>query len=206
MRDTLGELDATTHNKAIVCATAVLGEEGFEFTSRDNMHELDAEAAITILLEGYAMVSASGLVALIEQATRECRAAKDLPEDRRERVAELRTRVEAAVRHWLQSVMRYAGERYQQNDAKQAGGNIGPDDVVVAASQVMGLWMGVAAGDVALGSKTLDAELKELRGLKDAYERSGLDVSPCLKCEKDVVCLPDGMPICDDCADQEAAG
>jgi len=208
VRDNLAQLDTDLHNKAIVSAIAVLGEDGFEFASRDNMHELDATAAITVLLEGYAMVSASGLVALIQQASRELRAAKDLPADRAEKMPELRVRVEAAIRHWLRSVMMYAGQEYQRLEGEKPqlidGKGRSVDEVVMACSQVLGLWMGVATGDVASSSKSLDSELAGLRAFKEAYERSGLDVSPCMSCGESVVCVPDGMPMCETCADKEA--
>jgi hypothetical protein len=38
---------------------------------------------------------------------------------------------------------------------------------------------------------------------KAMLARSGMDLSPCLKCGEVVICLPDGMPMCSKCADQE---
>lgn len=40
--------------------------------------------------------------------------------------------------------------------------------------------------------------------LKRAYERSGLDISLCMKCGQDVVCVPDGLPMCEACSEEES--
>lgn len=37
----------------------------------------------------------------------------------------------------------------------------------------------------------------------DAIDRSPYDVSPCMVCGLPVVCLPDGMPMCEPCARKE---
>jgi len=37
----------------------------------------------------------------------------------------------------------------------------------------------------------------------DAIERGGWDISPCGVCNLDVVCLPDGLPMCESCAKKE---
>jgi hypothetical protein len=37
----------------------------------------------------------------------------------------------------------------------------------------------------------------------DALRRSGLDISPCMACGLPVVCLPDGLTMCEDCARKE---
>jgi hypothetical protein len=44
-------------------------------------------------------------------------------------------------------------------------------------------------------------EMAKLRDTSEAYQRSGLDISPCMKCGKAVVCLPDGMPMCQACGE-----
>lgn len=49
------------------------------------------------------------------------------------------------------------------------------------------------------------ASLNRMLVVAEAYERSGLDVWPCSNCEKPVICFPDGMPLCKDCADAEEA-
>lgn len=41
------------------------------------------------------------------------------------------------------------------------------------------------------------------RAIRDAYDRSGLDLSPCCECGLPVVCVPDGMPMCEACAIKE---
>ena len=41
----------------------------------------------------------------------------------------------------------------------------------------------------------LDAAISDL----GALERSGLDICHCIRCFKYVVCLPDGMPLCANC-------
>lgn len=48
------------------------------------------------------------------------------------------------------------------------------------------------------------ATQKELNDLLAAIERSGLGVSSCRKCGATVVCMPDGLPMCDTCADEDA--
>lgn len=44
------------------------------------------------------------------------------------------------------------------------------------------------------------SRLCELLILEEAINRSGFDVSPCQHCGMPVVCLPDGMPCCEECA------
>lgn len=47
----------------------------------------------------------------------------------------------------------------------------------------------------------IDPDKTKVKGwLKDALERSGYDFSLCSKCGLPVICLPDGMPICEPCA------
>jgi hypothetical protein len=35
-----------------------------------------------------------------------------------------------------------------------------------------------------------------------AFDRSGYDISPCTVCGAPVVCIPDGMTLCEPCADK----
>ena len=50
---------------------------------------------------------------------------------------------------------------------------------------------------------TID-RLQELAdALQAAIDRGGWDVSPCMTCGEAVVCLPDGMPMCELCAERE---
>ena len=37
-------------------------------------------------------------------------------------------------------------------------------------------------------------------GFYEMIERGGLDISPCIDCGEMVVCIPDGMPMCEACA------
>lgn len=39
--------------------------------------------------------------------------------------------------------------------------------------------------------------------LADAVRRSGFDIAPCGDCGLPVVCVPDGLPICEQCASRE---
>lgn len=36
--------------------------------------------------------------------------------------------------------------------------------------------------------------------ITDAFERSGFDLAPCKECGYPVVCIPDGLPFCETCA------
>lgn len=36
-----------------------------------------------------------------------------------------------------------------------------------------------------------------------AIDRGGMDISPCLECGLPVVCIPDGMPLCEACATKD---
>ncbi len=47
------------------------------------------------------------------------------------------------------------------------------------------------------------AMLDEIDRLRACIERSGLDVSPCMICGEPVVCVPDGVPMCEECAAKE---
>jgi len=40
--------------------------------------------------------------------------------------------------------------------------------------------------------------------LQDAIERGGYDLSPCGSCGNPVVCIPDGLPLCEACAERGA--
>ncbi len=55
-------------------------------------------------------------------------------------------------------------------------------------------------------SKIDQAVLQGLRDINDEYndalDRSPYDISPCMECGKLVVCLPDGMPMCDPCGEK----
>ena len=52
-----------------------------------------------------------------------------------------------------------------------------------------------------------DAEIgglkNQIRYLQDAINRGGWDISPCKVCNENVVCLPDGLPLCEECAGKE---
>lgn len=48
-------------------------------------------------------------------------------------------------------------------------------------------------------------EIERLRQLEYAIDRGGWDISPCRLCGLPVVCLPDGLPSCEDCAKEEGA-
>lgn len=48
-------------------------------------------------------------------------------------------------------------------------------------------------------------ELEPEIDYKAMIVRGGLDMSPCMKCGEIVACLPDGMPMCCECADEEEA-
>ena len=43
-------------------------------------------------------------------------------------------------------------------------------------------------------------QVDKLVELRAAFDRSGLDVSPCKVCGEPVICIPDGMPCCESCA------
>jgi hypothetical protein len=44
----------------------------------------------------------------------------------------------------------------------------------------------------------LDAEV-----IKQAFVRSDLDICPCMRCDLPVICIPDGLPMCPECAAKE---
>ena len=43
------------------------------------------------------------------------------------------------------------------------------------------------------------------RALTEAIARSGYDLSVCMDCGSPVVCIPDGMPMCEPCAEKAGA-
>ena len=45
----------------------------------------------------------------------------------------------------------------------------------------------------------------QLDRLRAAIERSGLDITCCRICGEMVVSIPDGLPMCEACAEREAA-
>lgn len=45
--------------------------------------------------------------------------------------------------------------------------------------------------------------LREYAAITDAIKDGGYDLSPCGQCCKPVVCLPDGLPCCEKCAEGE---
>ena len=55
----------------------------------------------------------------------------------------------------------------------------------------------IASGGVAT-AKAFEASL----ALVAAIDRGGYDVSPCLICQELVVCIPDGLAMCEKCAEK----
>ena len=53
----------------------------------------------------------------------------------------------------------------------------------------------------AIGAKTV-ASLEIALALVAAIDRGGYDVSPCLICQELVVCIPDGLAMCRQCAEK----
>lgn len=54
------------------------------------------------------------------------------------------------------------------------------------------------------GSRLAESELERnhLRLLKDAYERSGMVTSPCIRCGEQVVCMRNERPWCIPCVEE----
>jgi hypothetical protein len=52
-------------------------------------------------------------------------------------------------------------------------------------------------------SEEAEQPVDQYQELIDTLVRSGLDISPCTSCGLDVVCIPDGLPMCEDCAMKE---
>lgn len=50
-------------------------------------------------------------------------------------------------------------------------------------------------------AKLLADRDRKIKQLQSAIDRSGFDVSPCTVCGYPVVCLPDGLPMCETCHD-----
>lgn len=40
----------------------------------------------------------------------------------------------------------------------------------------------------------------------EAIDRGGWDMSPCMGCSLPVVCIPDGLPMCESCAEEAPDG
>jgi hypothetical protein len=57
----------------------------------------------------------------------------------------------------------------------------------------------IADANKALGEGLLKEYMQQLTELLD---RSGMDLSPCRKCGKTVICIPDGLALCKDCAEK----
>lgn len=55
-----------------------------------------------------------------------------------------------------------------------------------------------------VGDRTVGA-LEVALSMVAAIERSGFDLSHCMDCEEMVVCIPDGMPMCERCATKGGA-
>jgi ribosomal protein L37AE/L43A len=88
--------------------------------------------------------------------------------------------------------------RYRENVSHYACGTVGPDE--------NGKYETGHTCDIHNYSKVfreMDAKLEQLQAINRAYERSGLDISPCMFCGEPVICLPDGMPMCAPCAKKE---
>lgn len=47
--------------------------------------------------------------------------------------------------------------------------------------------------------------MRKAAELMRAIERGGFDLSPCMRCGELVVCIPDGLPMCEGCAGDEHA-
>lgn len=60
-------------------------------------------------------------------------------------------------------------------------------------------------GDVDEAADEIVSLRQRLAVAEAALARSPYDISPCLLCGAPVVCLPDGMPMCQPCAESEAA-
>jgi len=138
----LRQLDTETHDKAVTVSIAVLGEEGYEFGSAENMQSLEAVPALHLLLEGHAMVAGSSLAVHLKQTARELAATKDLPADTDEAFIEMRRIYEGVVRAWLRSTMMYAGQKFQSEEE--------PGPSMAAGSQILQLFQRVASSNLVL--------------------------------------------------------
>lgn len=78
------------------------------------------------------------------------------------------------------------------------------DDAATVSAKTHAYAVRYAEQMIAERDKAL-ADLAAERGLSDAIERSGLDISLCRGCGKLVVCIPDGLSnICEACAEKES--
>ncbi len=166
--NTLRHLDTGLHDKAITCSIAVAGEDGYQFDTGENMQELDPEATITMLMEAYAMTAAGSLAVLLAQVHTELEAATDLPTEPDERIIEMRRRTEGAIRHWLRSVMFYAGEKHQATH--------GTGPTVAAISQMVGMWAQVAEGKLAIVAPPRQQELERMTAIAAAFDAAGMEL------------------------------
>lgn len=77
------------------------------------------------------------------------------------------------------------------------------------------LGAGLDANDIALRNRMvkaispvvnamLDSVYARANRLSDAIDAGGWDLSPCGCCGTAVVCLPDGLPMCEECARKES--
>jgi|GEM_PF-5212271 len=69
-------------------------------------------------------------------------------------------------------------------------------DEGVSSQAVAGLLDGIADH-----VNALQAKLRRLQAIEAAYERSGLDISPCMDCGEPTMCIPDGLPVCAKCGE-----
>jgi len=53
-----------------------------------------------------------------------------------------------------------------------------------------------------LRGNIVDQDIKWRKRLTELLDRSGLDISPCRKCGVPVICIPDGLALCKDCAEK----
>jgi hypothetical protein len=52
----------------------------------------------------------------------------------------------------------------------------------------------------ALRGYLINHEAKWQKRLTELLDRSGMDISPCRVCSQWVICIPDGLALCKDCA------
>lgn len=55
-----------------------------------------------------------------------------------------------------------------------------------------------------MANRTSERRGRERDALRAAIDRSGFDLSPCGVCGEPVVCIPDGLPMCEPCARKES--
>ena len=61
------------------------------------------------------------------------------------------------------------------------------------------------AREVERRGRDIRAALEDRDSYRDAIDAGGWDISPCDVCGTPVVCLPDGLPCCRDCATKTGA-